>query len=136
MRAPITPAARSLSVLLIEDDRADALLVEDLIDDAVSGIQLVWAQSMAHAERVLASAPPDCVLLDLHLPDASGIDALDRITKRDATVPIVVLTGLDDEDFGASAVAAGAQDFLVKGRVKPTCCAVRCCMRSNASAPS
>lgn len=119
LRAPITPAARSLSVLLIEDDRADALLVEDLIDDAVSGIRLVWARSMAHAEQVLASARPDCVLLDLHLPDASGMDALERITKRDATVPIVVLTGLNDEDFGASAVAAGAQDFLVKGRVQP-----------------
>ncbi|AFC53900.1 response regulator receiver modulated serine phosphatase [Mycobacterium paraintracellulare] len=80
-------------MLLIEDDRADALLVEDLIDDAVSGIRLVWARSMAHAEQVFASARPDCVLLDLHLPDASGMDALERITKRDATVPIVVLTG-------------------------------------------
>jgi len=47
------------------------------------------------------------------------MDALDRIAKRDATVPIVVLTGLNDEDFGASAVAAGAQDYLVKGRVEP-----------------
>ncbi|MCA2245382.1 SpoIIE family protein phosphatase [Mycobacterium sp. WUMAC-067] len=111
--------ATSLSVLLIEDDRADALLVEDLIDEAVSGIQVVWAQSMAHAEVELASARPDCVLLDLHLPDASGMDALDRIIQRDATVPIIVLTGLNDEDFGASAVAAGAQDFLVKGRVRP-----------------
>jgi serine phosphatase RsbU (regulator of sigma subunit) len=74
---------------------------------------------MAHAERELAAARPDCVLLDLHLPDASGMDALDRIAKRDATVPIVVLTGLNDEYFGASAVAAGAQDYLVKGRVEP-----------------
>jgi serine phosphatase RsbU (regulator of sigma subunit) len=47
------------------------------------------------------------------------MDALDRIAKRDATVPIVVLTGLNDEFFGASAVAAGAQDYLVKGRVEP-----------------
>jgi serine phosphatase RsbU (regulator of sigma subunit) len=59
------------------------------------------------------------VLLDLHLPDASGIDALNRIANLDATVPIVVLTGLNDEYFGASAVAAGAQDYLVKGRVEP-----------------
>ena len=65
------------------------------------------------------SARPDCVLLDLHLPDANGMDALDRIAKRDATVPIVVLTGLNDEYFGASAVAAGTQDYLVKGRVEP-----------------
>ncbi|MEE6178392.1 SpoIIE family protein phosphatase [Mycobacterium sp. 050134] len=108
-----------MSLLLVEDDRADAVLVEDLIADAVADIRVVWAQSMAHAEQELATARPDCVLLDLHLPDANGIDALDRIAKRDATVPIVVLTGLNDEYFGASAVAAGAQDYLVKGRVEP-----------------
>jgi serine phosphatase RsbU (regulator of sigma subunit) len=121
VRVPAAPAAnwQSLSLLLVEDDRADAVLVEDLIADAVADIRVVWAQSMAHAERELASARPDCVLLDLHLPDASGMDALDRIAKRDATVPIVVLTGLNDEYFGASAVAAGAQDYLVKGRVEP-----------------
>ncbi len=121
VRAPVTPTAgwQSLSLLLVEDDRADAVLVAELIADAVADIQVVWAQSMAHAERELASARPDCVLLDLNLPDATGMDALDRIAKRDATVPIVVLTGLNDEYFGASAVAAGAQDFLVKGRVEP-----------------
>lgn len=121
MLSPVTPAAswQTLSLLLVEDDRADAVLVEDLIADAVDDIRVTWAQSMAHAERELASARPDCVLLDLNLPDASGIDALNRIAKRDATVPIVVLTGLNDENFGASAVAAGAQDYLVKGRVEP-----------------
>jgi CheY-like chemotaxis protein len=119
--SPVTPAPnwQSLSLLLVEDDRADAVIVEDLIADGVADIRVVWAQSMAHAERELASARPDCVLLDLHLPDANGLDALDRIAKRDATVPIVVLTGLNDEYFGASAVAAGAQDYLVKGRVEP-----------------
>jgi serine phosphatase RsbU (regulator of sigma subunit) len=122
VRAPDREPAsywQSLSLLLVEDDRGDAVLVEDLIADAVADIEVVWAQSMAHAERALASARPDCVLLDLNLPDANGIDALDRIAKRDATVPIVVLTGLNDEYFGASAVAAGAQDYLVKGRVEP-----------------
>lgn len=119
--APVTPAAtrHSLSLLLVEDDRADAVIVEELIADAVTDIRVVWAQSMAHAERELESARPDCVLLDLHLPDANGMDALDRIARLDATVPIVVLTGLNDEYFGASAVAAGAQDYLVKGRVEP-----------------
>lgn len=121
VRAPVAQAAhvQSLSLLLVEDDRADAVLVEELIADTVADIRVVWAQSMAHAERELSSARPDCVLLDLHLPDAHGIEALDRIAKHDATVPIVVLTGLNDENFGASAVAAGAQDYLVKGRVEP-----------------
>ncbi len=121
VRVPATSTAswQSLSLLLVEDDRADAVLVEDLIADGLADIRVVWAQSMAHAERELASARPDCVLLDLNLPDATGMDALDRIARRDATVPIVVLTGLNDEFFGASAVAAGAQDYLVKGRVEP-----------------
>ena len=110
---------QTLSLLLVEDDRADAVLVEELIAEAVDDIRVVWAQSMAHAERELASARPDCVLLDLNLPDANGMDALDRIAQYDVTVPIVVLTGLNDEYFGASAVAAGAQDYLVKGRVEP-----------------
>ena len=114
-----TVAPQPLSVLLVEDDRADALLVEELIDDAGAEIRVVWAPSMADAERELTAARPDCVLLDLNLPDANGTAALARICDRDATLPIVVLTGLIDEHFGVSAVASGAQDYLVKGRVDP-----------------
>jgi serine phosphatase RsbU (regulator of sigma subunit) len=130
MRAPrdpdvmlsAAPAAASppLSVLLVEDDRADAVLVRELIADAgADNIQVVWAHSMADAEAELARARPDCVLLDLNLPDANGIAALDRICEHDGTLPIVVLTGLMDEHFGVTAVASGAQDYLVKGRVEP-----------------
>lgn len=115
---PAAPGQR-LSLLLVEDDRGDALLVEELIADADADIEVVWAQSMAEAERRLASVRPDCVLLDLNLPDANGISALDRIAKRDDHIPVVVLTGLNDEHFGVSAVASGAQDYLVKGRVEP-----------------
>ena len=71
-----------------------------------------------HAQNELARDRPDCVLLDLNLPDANGIGALDRISESDPSIPIVVLTGLNDEHFGISAVASGAQDYLVKGRVE------------------
>jgi serine phosphatase RsbU (regulator of sigma subunit) len=108
-----------MSLLLVEDDRGDALLVEELIADANADIRVQWAQSMAEAERALDENLPDCVLLDLNLPDANGISALDRITKRHDNVPVVVLTGLNDEPFGVSALASGAQDYLVKGRVEP-----------------
>ncbi|HME14120.1 MAG TPA: SpoIIE family protein phosphatase [Mycobacterium sp.] len=108
-----------MSLLLIEDDRADAVLVQELIADSVAEIRVAWAPSMAHAEGVLARERPDCVLLDLHLPDATGFDGIARIAERDATLPVVVLTGLNDEQFGVSAVASGAQDYLVKGRVEP-----------------
>ncbi|WP_375488203.1 PP2C family protein-serine/threonine phosphatase [uncultured Mycobacterium sp.] len=120
--APTVGAARNvgghkLSLLLVEDDRADGLLVEELIADAAADIALTWVQTMADAERELAFARPDCVLLDLHLPDADGIFALKRVAEHDPTLPIIVLTGLNDEHFGVSAVASGAQDYLVKGRV-------------------
>lgn len=114
-----TAAERPFSVLLVEDDRADAVLVEELIADADANIQVVWAQSMEHAHRVMDEARPDCMLLDLNLPDADGIKALDQVARHDVTMPVVVLTGLNDEHFGVSALAAGAQDYLVKGRVEP-----------------
>src|SRR5215469_14582845 len=97
---------RPISLLLIEDDRGDAILVEELIDDAGADITVVWASSIAVAEEKLAVGRPDCVLLDLNLPDANGISAVDRVTKLDATLPIVVLTGLNDEHFGMSAMAS------------------------------
>ena len=112
-------ALRPFSVLLVEDDRGDAMLVEELIADAEAEIDVVWAPSMEDGERHLDTSRPDCVLLDLNLPDADGMKALDRIARRDVTMPIVVLTGLNDAHFGISAVAAGAQDYLVKGRVEP-----------------
>ena len=108
-----------LSVLLVEDDRADALLVQELIADAALDIEFAWTPSVSDAERELKRNRPDFVLLDLNLPDATGIDALERIGKSDPAIPIVVLTGLNDEHFGISAVASGAQDYLVKGRVEP-----------------
>ena len=109
---------RPLSVLLVEDDRGDALLVEELVADADIDIRMVWAPTMADAEAELARMRPDCVLLDLNLPDAHGIAALDHVTACDPAIPIVVLTGLNDEHFGVSALASGAQDYLVKGRVE------------------
>jgi len=112
-------AGRPFSVLLVEDDRGDAVLVEELIADADPSVEVIWAATMREAQQQLQRARPDCVLLDLNLPDAEGIKALDQIAHRDATMPIVVLTGLNDEHFGISAVAAGAQDYLVKGRVEP-----------------
>jgi serine phosphatase RsbU (regulator of sigma subunit) len=117
----VNPAlpGRRISLLLVEDDRADALLVEELIADANADIELVVAGTMAEAEQLLMVTRPDCVLLDLNLPDANGIYALDRVTRKNDRLPIVVLTGLSDEHFGIGAVAAGAQDYLVKGHVEP-----------------
>lgn len=107
-----------LTVLLIEDDDADALIFEDLLAQAKPWATLVRAGDVAQAEVMLRSAV-DCVMLDLGLPDAAGLDALHRISRRVQDVPIIVLTGDVDDRRGVDAVAAGAQDYLVKGEVDP-----------------
>ncbi len=107
------------SLLLIEDDPGDALLVEELVADSAPEMKVVWVQSLAAAREEFAVRMPDCVLLDLHLPDASGLEAVAKVKEVADSVPIVVLTGLAEEQTGLAAVSVGAQDYLVKGRVEP-----------------
>ncbi|MEU2227500.1 SpoIIE family protein phosphatase [Streptomyces sp. NPDC018347] len=105
-------------ILLVEDDDGDALLVEELLFDTDLPHVLVRCRSAAEARRALAAAPVDCVLLDLHLPDASGVRTVQAI-QPDTHAAIIVLTGLDEPRAGVDALAAGAQDYLVKGKVEP-----------------
>ncbi|GAA1936262.1 SpoIIE family protein phosphatase [Streptomyces durmitorensis] len=117
-----TAPARQLpqpSVLLIEDDPGDALLVEELVADSALKMRLRWVRSMSEAREALALEVPDCVLLDLHLPDAQGLEAVSMVQSHADQVAVVVLTGLAEEETGLAAVTAGAQDYLVKGRVEP-----------------
>jgi CheY-like chemotaxis protein len=107
------------AVLLVEDDAGDALLVEELVADSALKIRLQWVRSMAEATEALAAGVPDCVLLDLNLPDAHGLEAVSRVRANAKQTAVVVLTGLAEEETGLAAVAAGAQDYLVKGRVEP-----------------
>ncbi|WP_084532329.1 PP2C family protein-serine/threonine phosphatase [Nocardia miyunensis] len=115
--AGIVAELQELAILLVEDDPGDAALVAELVGDA-AGLRMHWVRSIADAGEYLTSQVPDCVLLDLHLPDAQGIQALARIHFH-TDVAVVVMTGLDEERTGLAAVAAGAQDYLVKGRVEP-----------------
>ena len=109
-----TPSGR-LRVLLVEDDDADAFLVRELLDEANAAIDLIVASSLAEATQRIAGV--DCVLLDLGLPDAQGLDGLRRLRAAAQGAAICVLTGLGDEHLGADAVAEGAQDYLIKGQV-------------------
>ena len=114
MGAPTAPAD-SVRVLLVEDDDGDAFLVRELLDEVVSPVTLLRARSLAEAEAAVGTV--DCVLLDLGLPDATGLEGLRRLASRAEGVALLVLTGLSDEYRGVEAVAAGAQDYLVKGQV-------------------
>ncbi|WP_051732230.1 PP2C family protein-serine/threonine phosphatase [Kitasatospora phosalacinea] len=113
---PLDPAYR---VLLVEDDAGDALLVEELLLDTGLEHSLVWQQSLGAAVQQLSAHGADCVLLDLNLPDATGISALRTLQTVRPETAIIVLTGLDESRTGALAVANGAQDYLVKGQVSP-----------------
>jgi len=105
-------------VLLIEDDDADALLVEELLLDAAAPVTLRRARSLAEAKPLLPGVT--CVLLDLGLPDTGELQELRGVRWLAGHMPrlaVVVLTGVADEHLGAEAVRAGAQDYLVKGQV-------------------
>ena len=120
---PTRPSA-PLHVLLVEDNRADARLVREMLAEATPG-EDPWAMfcledvaRLADALIHLAANPVDIVLLDLSLPDGQGLDVLRRVRAAAPGVAIVVMSGNDDEALALAGVRDGAQDYLVKGRVE------------------
>jgi serine phosphatase RsbU (regulator of sigma subunit) len=105
----------SVRALLLEDDDGDAFLVQEYLLDAQAPVVLERARSLREAGSRVGAA--ECVLLDLGLPDADGLSALQTILELAPSAAVIVLTGLADESRGAEAVAMGAQDYLVKGQV-------------------
>jgi len=108
----------SLQVLLIEDNPADADLVKDMLADAGEiAFRIHWAEALLPGLDRLARGDIDLVLLDVSLPDSQGLDGLNAIRIHAPNVPIVLLTGWDNESLALRAVQGGAQDYLVKGRL-------------------
>ncbi len=105
-------------VLVVEDHPPDRELIGVLLADAPSAsFQVEHADLLADALRRVSHDDIDVVLLDLSLPDSDRIDACVAVHEQTPAVPIVVLTGLDDEDLAVEAVKRGAQDYLVKDRI-------------------
>jgi diguanylate cyclase (GGDEF)-like protein/PAS domain S-box-containing protein len=105
-------------VLLVEDNPGDARLLREMFNEQDSRTtKLTIVQSMSDAEKLLAEDTFDIVLLDLGLPDAQGLGAVRRAHAAAPRVPLVVLTGLDDETLAAQALQEGAQDYLVKSQI-------------------
>ena len=102
-------------VLLVEDDPGDAFLVTELLAEVDPDLVVTVVSTIAAAVDQLGSC--DCMLLDLNMPGTSGLEGLHAVLRADDTAAVCVLTGLDDEHLGMAAVAAGAQDYLVKGKV-------------------
>jgi|GEM_PF-1039278 len=107
----------SLKILLVEDSASDAaLLQENILSSSTADISISVVQSMNEAEEHLKNNNPDAVLLDLTLPDSSGLDTVRKARSISPDLPIVVLTGVDDENTGVEAMRTGVQDYLVKGQ--------------------
>jgi CheY-like chemotaxis protein len=114
-----TPEAeKRLHLLLVEDNPDDAQMFVDLISDHVQvPIDLALSGTLAEALKELQKEPYEIILLDLSLPDSEGPDTYHRISAAAPQTPIVILTGLDDDQVALSALGEGVQDYLVKGKV-------------------
>lgn len=106
-----------IRVLLVEDNPADADLVTDLLEGTGGdGFEVTRAGRLSEALTELDAQSLACLLLDLGLPDAQGMESVISVRSQHPNVPIVVLTGRDDEQTGIEALREGAQDYLVKGK--------------------
>ena len=108
-------------LLLVEDDPEDARLLREMFNEREAGshdTELTHVESLRDAERHLSEREVDVVLLDLGLPDARGLTAVRRAQAAAPRVPLIVLTGLDDESLAAQALQEGAQDYLIKGQIE------------------
>jgi diguanylate cyclase (GGDEF)-like protein len=118
MTATADQQTKTFPVLLVEDNPGDARLVVELLSEATGdAFSVVHVEQLADARQQVMDSGTGCVLLDLSLPDASRLEALMQLRAAAPDVPIVILSGLQDELLAVKAVQEGAQDYLVKGRV-------------------
>jgi DNA-binding response OmpR family regulator len=105
-------------VLLVEDNLGDARLIREIFSQQLSRYsKLIHVESMEDAERRLSADSVDLVLLDLGLPDEQGLGAIRRVHAAAPKVPVVVMTGLDDEAVAAQALEEGVLHYFVKSQV-------------------
>jgi CheY-like chemotaxis protein len=114
--------ANTLKILLVEDNRTDAWLIEEMIHQADANgsydinYQLIHKELLRDALKYLAENTVDVILLDLSLPDSKGLETVKKMSEREKNTPIIVLTGLDDEAIAIQALQHSVQDYLNKNR--------------------
>jgi DNA-binding NtrC family response regulator len=120
---PTKPIAKTVRVLLIEDNPGEAIVIESVLLKAAAKIPQLAGVAVSRAGRLsggierILNGDVDIVFLDLSLPDSEGLDTLEKILEQDPGVPVVVLTGTEDTMMASQAMKLGAQDYLVKGQV-------------------
>jgi len=106
------------SVLLIEDNAGDARLIEEMLrEDPATPFRLSRADRLSRGLELLSLKETELVLLDLSLPDSHGLETFSKVYAHSPKVPIIVLSGNDDQTLALFAVKSGAQDYLVKGKI-------------------
>jgi two-component system, cell cycle sensor histidine kinase and response regulator CckA len=115
----VQPRMNKRRLLVVEDDPGDVQLLREMLKKDLShATEVVHAESIAEAEKQLAKRPVDVILLDLGLRDAKGLEDVRRAHLAAPDVPLVVLTGVDDESLTAQALQEGAHDYLIKGQIE------------------
>lgn len=104
-----------LSLLLVEDNFGDAILIREKLNDALDAHVTEHVSRLGDALALLEARRFDAILLDLSLPDSTGLETIRRTYAIAPDTPIVVLTGLDDAMFATAALREGARDYVVKG---------------------
>lgn len=111
------PSPHPISILLIEDSEGDAFLISEALAEAVRDKFVIsHVPTIEAAEKKYTVYPFQVMLLDFNLPGLSGIEAIEKIREEQPGIPIIVMTGLDDEEKALDVMQKGAQDYLVKGR--------------------
>ncbi|MDE1968711.1 MAG: hybrid sensor histidine kinase/response regulator [Alphaproteobacteria bacterium] len=117
MSATGAPSTRTLHILLMEDNPGDARLTRLLLEEASDfPFNLVHVTSFEQGMSALANGDFDITLVDLSLGDSYGIDTVQNMRQRVPLMPMIVLSGLEDETMAVAALQEGAQDYLVKGQ--------------------
>jgi len=107
-----------MNILLIEDDQVDAKAIQRMVKQSMGDSpEVTLVTELSAGLDCLVQGGVDVVLLDLGLPDSHGPETLDKVLAWAPDVPVVVLTGAEDEEAALGAVRKGAQDYLIKGQV-------------------
>lgn len=117
MKLTCETVAKTIAVLLVEDDPDDVLVITAGLNAGRERFQIETADRLSQALRRLETPGIDVIVLDLSLPDSTGLDSFRRLQGAARDIPIVVLTGLDSEFLALRLVQEGAQDYLVKGEI-------------------
>jgi|HubBroStandDraft_2_1064218.scaffolds.fasta_scaffold06801_3 signal transduction histidine kinase len=111
--------ANPLQILVVEDNQGDVRLLREMLSCERPGeFELTHVSRLDEAEAHLAKGGVDIILLDMGLPDGRGMDTVRRTHAAASGVPIIVLTGLDDEAIATEAMTQGAQDYMIKGQIE------------------